>query len=233
MEAEQVIEYQRAALLRLLTGLFVVAGMTPGDASVASLPKPVRLLILRVLLPAESATRRLAMYLSRRLKPAPERKRTGGKKGANRSGKTGAPQKRAAVFRLFDRRKFIPELSDGKRVARGPGPSVRFFDEPPRGANAGDEVAAPTDAERQAAAAQRLCRRMEALFRALSDMPALARRMQRAMNRRASAPPGPGRYGPVRSGLPPGYRRSRTHEVDELLYECHLMVWLDRPAPDD
>ena len=227
MEAEQVIEYQRAALLRLLLGLFSVAGLVPGGAGIASLPKPVRLVILRVLLPAESATRRLAYYLSLRLPALADRVASKTAKGqGKKSRKRGV---RAPSFWLFDRRQFIPELSNGRRVARGPGPAIRFFDESARRADAVEEDA-PID--REAEATRRLLRRMEALHRALNDMPAQARRLQRAMKKREAAPPGPKRYGPVRSGFPPGYRRSRPHEIDELLYECHLMACVDRPPPD-
>jgi hypothetical protein len=229
MEAEEVINYQREALLRLLMGLFASAGLVADGASVATLPKPMRLLILRVLLPAESAVRRLAYYLALRMPrvAAAVRKRRGAAKGGNRK-KAGL---RAPSFWLFDRRKFFPELSSGKRVVRGPGPNIRLFDEP-RGYRPPEPPAPRTEAERETEVSRRLCRRMQALLLALKDMPAQARRMQRAMDRRAQQPPGPKRYGPVRSGFPPGYRPTRPHEVDELLYECHRMAWVDRPPPE-
>jgi len=206
MEAEEVISYQREALLRLLMGLFSVAGTMPDDAAIASLPKPVRSIILRVLLPAESATRRLVQYLSRRLKPEAERKKRAEKRNGKQSDKRRAARVRAPSFWLFDRRKFHPDLSSGQRVARGPGPSIRFFDDP--SSRPEPEAEKPSHAEREAEATRRLLRRMQALFRALNDMPAQARRLQRAMS------------------------ANRTHEVDELLYECHLMAWLDKPPPD-
>ncbi len=228
MEAERVINYQREALLRLLMGLFASAGLAADGKSFSDLPKPVRLLILRVLLPAESATRRLTLYLARRLPrlaAAVRKTRREGQGGTRKKGGVRAP-----VFWLFDRRKFIPELSDGRRVARGPGPAIRFFDDPAaRPDPVADLCADP--AMREAEASRRLCRRMQALLLALKDMPAQARRLQRAMERREANPPGPGRYGPMRSGTPPGYRRNRTHEVDTVLYECHAMAWADRP-PD-
>jgi len=141
-------------------------------------------------------------------------------------------RQRAPVFWLFDRRKFFAELSTGHRVARGPGPSIRFFDEPRRLSQEVVEDAQTVLAKCEEKSARRLCRRMQALCSALNDIQAQARRMQRAMARRKTAPPGPRRYGPLRPGDPPGFRATPKHEVDELLYECHLMARSERPPPD-
>ena len=37
--------------------------------------------------------------------------------------------------------------------------------------------------------------------------------------------PSPEFKSPLRPGHPPGYRRKPTHEVDEVLTECHWLAW--------
>ena len=224
MDGSAAVEFHRTVLLRLLAGLFEAAGFQPGGAPVARLPKSVRLMIARVLLPAESATKRLIQFISRRIVVPPKRERAASAKAVPRGGarksRTCAPS-----FWLFDKRKYFPELADKSRaVRRGPGPQISDFHSFRSGrvAQAAKPVRDPDDAVR-------MCRRMLALYRALNDLEGQARRLLRAMAKRAQNPPGPGRYGPVRPGFPPGYRRSRTHEVDQILYECHLMTWLDKP----
>ena len=224
MDGLAAVEFHRAVLLRLLAVLFGAAGLSPGGAPVARLPRPVRLMIARVLLPAESATKRLILFLSRRIPVPPERAGAASAKAAKtRASRKSAPC--APSFWLFDKRKFFPELSDKSRaVRRGPGPSISGFDGfRMRGsAEAAKPVRDPDDAVR-------MCRRMLALYRALNDLEGQARRLLRVMAKRNRKPPGPGRYGPVRAGYPPGYRRAKTHEVDRTLYECHMMVQLDTP----
>ncbi len=227
MGGGQAVEFNRLALLRLLKALFDAAGMTPEDAPLARLPRPVRLMIARVLLPAESATKRLILFLSRRktLPPEPERTASSAKRGAGTAGRKSGTV--APSFWLFDRRKFFPELADqSRRVRRGPPPRILDFDSPYPG---GGEGAVPAKPARHPDDAVRLCRRMQALYRALQDLDAQAMRLLRMMARRDKAPPGPGRYGPMRAGFPPGYRQNRTHAVDVILYECHMMAWFDRP----
>lgn len=219
MDTASTVSLHREALLRVLATLFVAAGMVPGGALVSRLPKPVRSMIERVLQPAESATRRLLLYLSRRTVLPPSRAGSASRSGGTRKGSRGA------AFALFDRRKPFSELSQpGQRVGRGRGPGIWSFD--------GDGPAAvPEKPARDPDDALRLCRRMQALNRALLNMPREARRLLRAMARRAKAPPGPGRYGPLRPGLPPGYRRNPSREIDEILRDCHVLAWYD-PPPD-
>jgi len=225
MNGTQAIEFHRLVLLRLLAGLFEAAGMTPDGAPPERLSKPIRLMIARVLLPAESATKRLILFLSRRMTLPPKSGRGSSAKSSKR-GSTRKSGRAAPSFWLFDKRKFIPELSgNGRRVRRGPGPQISDFSDF-RAGSRGDDAETPV---RHPDDAARMCRRMLALYRALQDMEGQALRLLRAMAKRNAGPPGPGRYGPMRSGFPPGYRRNCNHEVDDVLYECHLMAWLDRP----
>jgi hypothetical protein len=78
--------------------------------------------------------------------------------------------------------------------------------------------------------AKRLCRRLFAIMRALTNM-------EREANRYAlwlATPPEerrPRRERALRYGRPPGWRDKSTHEVDDILKECN---WLfhSLPKPD-
>ena len=229
MDGRQTIEFHREALLRLVMAMFVSAGMQPGGAPMARLPKPIRCLIARVLLPAESATKRLILFLSNRLTLPAKKDGSGARRKAANSDAKSRSRSPAPSFWLFDRRKFFPELSDKtRRVPRGRGPQITdIFGSPRR--REPDPVAAPRNPDDSV----RLCRRMLALYRALNDLDGQAMRLLRVMAKRKQAKRGKARYGPMRPGFPPGYRRNKTHEVDDILYECHMMAWFDRPPALD
>jgi hypothetical protein len=223
------IDYHRTALLEMVTGLFALAGFLPGGVGVSQVSMVVRSQILRVLRPAETATRRLVLYLANRVVLVEPKERVALRKIKKARKDVGASSPRAPVFRLYDRWKYFPELANPrKRVSRGPGPRIWLFD----GFDHLRNPTPPAKPERDPDDAVRLCRRMQALHRALSDMPAQAKRLKRGMARREKAPPGPGRCGPMRPGLPPGARQNRTHAVDELLSVCHRLAWRDDPPYD-
>jgi hypothetical protein len=71
---------------------------------------------------------------------------------------------------------------------------------------------------------QRIARRLEALKLALDDIPRQARRLARWRLKR-EAMPGQVFKSPLRPGRAPGARRKPTHEVDEILTECHGLAW--------
>ena len=76
--------------------------------------------------------------------------------------------------------------------------------------------------------AKRLCRRLFAIMRALTNMEREAKRYalwlaQPVEERR------PRRERALRFGWPPGWRIKSIHEVDEILKECH---WLVRSLPE-
>jgi len=222
------IEFQQRALLRVLLALFAFIGMSPDGSPLARLPKPIRVFVLRVLGPAESAARRLFFALSRSM-PRPEPRAGSTKKsGCKKTGRGSTSRVRPPVFWLFDPRKYFAELSNpNRRFSRGPGPRMSFFDgeDPEPDSGERSPVRDPDDA-------MRLCRRMQALYHALNNMPAQAQRLLRMMAKRRTAPPGPGRYGPLRPGWPPGYRKNWTHQVDEILYDCHIIARTAPSAPD-
>ena len=225
MTNPSAIDYHREVLLRLLAGLFAMAGLNVGGV-VARLPKPVQLAIMRTLRPAESALRRLIVMMALDMampEYTPRSAPTGAiPRGDKREG-------RIPPFRLFDPRKSFPELSQGgRRPKPGPGPRIFLFD----GSDMRPEPT-PEKPARDPEDAASLCARMLAMQKALEDMPKQARRMLRALAKRAKAPPGPRRYGPLRPGLPPGYCERRGLEIDEILFTCDLMARQAMAAPPD
>jgi hypothetical protein len=76
--------------------------------------------------------------------------------------------------------------------------------------------------------ATRICRRLIRLKHALEDLDKQARRLARWRARRdllrQQQDPRPGRLSPMRPGWPPGHRKRRFHEIDEVLAECHSLA---------
>ncbi len=80
--------------------------------------------------------------------------------------------------------------------------------------------------------AQPLCRRLQALQSALADVPRQALRLMRWRARRERQQElRPVFTSPLRPGLPPGYRRKPTHDVDDILITCHGLAF-DAMKPD-
>jgi hypothetical protein len=75
--------------------------------------------------------------------------------------------------------------------------------------------------------AEPLSRRLSAIKGALDDLPRQARRLARWRARPIEARR-PRLTAPLRLGSPPGRRLRPTHEVHEILNECH---WLARNVP--
>jgi len=220
------IEWNRAALLRLLGVLFAQAGIAPGavvDRDM-TLPRSVRLALLRLLRPAESAGRRLITVLAARVYatvPAPEIQHF--RNGKKARGKLGL----SSAFPLFDPRRSLKPTQ--RRRSRKTLPMIRFLDgrDPPYEAFEDDAPLSPDD-EIDAA---RLCQRLQVLKAALEDLPKQARRLARAQARRQSI-----RKlrlaSPLRVGRPPGHRDRATHEVDEILHECEILARRALVPPD-
>ena len=233
-------EHYRLALLRVVAGLFVSAGMRSDNAVVKTLPRHVRNAVLLLLRPAESAARRLIDVAARDVDvpdyvAPPKRKRSGAK------GKGEARGPRAPQFRLIDPRKFFPEFHPNQRVPRRapkregstePQIQVRIagFDGQPDFVIWSEPKAVLTPEDE--VSAERVSRRLLALKLALEDLPKQAKRYVREVAKRKAAAPGPKRVPPLRMGLPPGYRRKPIHEIDEILWDCHCLVRQEPRAPD-
>jgi hypothetical protein len=171
--------------------------------------------VLRVLRPAESAVRRLIVVAARGLvvKVAPSRSMPKGQM----IGKGSGPSRPA--FKLCDKRIFFPELDN---------PRVKYAKYPPRihvfPYDTLVPIARPAPPPDGLINGARLARRLQALKAALEDLPRQARRMARWRVRR-EAMPNPKFKSPLRPGQPPGHRRRKIHEVDEILADCHWLAW--------
>jgi hypothetical protein len=217
MDWDLAIQRNGEALRGIIETLFAML-----DVTVSRIPHPLHRAVLRVLRPAESAMRRLIVVAARGIvvKVAPSRPMPKGHRIAKGSG----PSRPA--FKLCDKRIFFPELDN---------PRVKYAKYPPRILFLGPDSrldslwsrpppAPPQPPPDGLINAARLTRRLQALKSALEDLPRQARRMARWRVRR-EAMKNPKFKSPLRPGQPPGHRRKPTHEVDEILTECHWLAW--------
>ena len=215
------IKRNSEALNAIVAALFAMLGLD-GPETVGRIPHRLHRAVLRVLRPAESAVRRLIVVAARGLvvKVAPSRPMPKGHRIGKGSGLS------TPFFRLCDKRIFFPELSNPRvRYAKHPprilflGPDSRVDDLWPR-----PPPAPPPPRPDGLVTAARLARRLQALKLALEDLPRQARRMARWRARREAAI-APKFKSPLRPGQPPGHRRKPTHEIDNVLTECHWLAW--------
>jgi hypothetical protein len=215
MDWARAIERNRDALTGIVAALFAMLGLV-GGARVGRIPRGLHRAVLRVLRPAESAVRRLIVIVARGLvvKPAPSRPIPAG----GIAGKGGA---RRPAFPLFDPRKnFAPRR---RYVSERCAPRVLlYWNEDGELVSPRRDPPLPPD---DTVDAGRLCRRLEALKLALADLPRQARRLVRAKARRERLRAlRPTFVSPLRPGHPPGHRKKPVHEVDDVLFNCHLLA---------
>ena len=217
MNWTRAIEINQNALSRIVAALFAMVGLAAQGAG-ARLPRPVYRAALSVLRPAESAVRRLIVIAARGLvvKLRPPRPMPAGLQLARTSGAR-------VSFQLFDSRKrFGVRRRDhiatvGPRVmVFGASPLVPLFQ--PRSA----ALAEPKRDDGTVSAA-RLGRRLEAVTRALEDLPRQAKRLARWQARRERMA-NPKFRSPLRQGSPPGHRKEPKGEVDHVLRKCHALA---------
>jgi hypothetical protein len=220
------IKRNSEALIGIVVELFAMLGLA-GTEMAARIPQDLHRAVLRVLWPAESAVRRLIVIAARGLvvKLAPSRPMPAGKvigKGCGNSHPS---------FPLFDPRKNF-NRSRRRKFARI-GPRIHVFGYDPRVVAlfpAPRPVVEPPPPPDGLVNAARLSRRLQALKLALDDLPRQAKRLARWRLRREKAI-NPKFRSPLRPGRPPGHRKKPTHEVDEVLIECHGLAW-DALKPD-
>jgi hypothetical protein len=222
MDWDLAIKRNINAIKGIIEVLFAMLGLD-GTETVGRIPHRLHRAVLRVLRPAESAVRRLIVVAARGLvvKVAPSRPMPKGK-----IGKGSGPSRPA--FKLCDKRIFFPEPGNRRiKYAKYP-PRIHFFgpgstvdDLWPGRPRVTVPISPPPDGLINA---KRLARRLEAVKSALEDLPRQARRMARWRVRR-EAEKAPKFTSPLRPGQPPGHRRKPTHEVDEVLTECHWLAW--------
>jgi hypothetical protein len=225
MDWELAIKRNSEALIGIVAEIFALLGLV-GEATVSRIPQDLHRAVLRVLRPAESAVRRLIVIAARGLvvKLAPSRSKPMGPiagKGGNST----------PSFQLFDPRKNFNRSR--RRTFARIGPRIHVFGYDPRVVAmfpAPQPALEPPPPPDGLVNAQRLTRRLQALKSALDDLPRQAKRLARWRLRREKAP-NPKFKSPLRPGRPPGHRRKPTHEVDEILIECHGLAW-DALKPD-
>ena len=237
----QMIEHYRLVLLRLVGGLFVMAGLEPGTGVVDALPRSVKYAILKVLRQAEAAERRLIFAKAKGLDVpdyvAPPKRE---KSTAKSSGEKKSRAPRIPQFQLIDPRKFLEELYPNRKARRALAKAksreskllVRIDGFDGRPAFEEWSEAQPDPSPDDLLTAKQICRRMQALYHALNDMPAQVQRMLREIAKRKAAKPGPGSVPPLRYGLPPGHRKRHIHAVDQVLYECGCLARREEKPPD-
>jgi hypothetical protein len=207
MDYALAIRRNRDQIRTIVLALFALARMRVGG-SLFTLPGSTFAMIMLVLRPAESCVRRLIVIAAHGLvlKPQPPREAL----MVSLSNHGGLPPTRA--FKLFDPLKNFdseaiwdvePEWESGFDLA----PSFFHCSENPD----------------QSLNATHLGQRLNALIRALDNLPHQARRLARWQAKRNVALKAckPIRISPIRPGLPPGWRERRLHEIDDVLRECH------------
>jgi hypothetical protein len=216
MDWTKAIEINKAALSRIVAGLFALLAAQGGTARV---PMVVYKAIARILHPAESAVRRLIVIAARGLvvPPAITRPMPPGLVIAGRGPKGSGPM----TFQLFDTRKTFPDAAtDTTRIT---GPRIRLVgDADPRSLFLAKFEPKP-DGVCSAAETQRLSRRLEAVKRALENLPRQAKRMVRRQARRSTME-NPKFVRALRPGPPPGNRYRGKDEIDKVLRECHALA---------
>jgi hypothetical protein len=210
-----VIDRNTTLLKPIVDALFAMLGLA------TRLPPPVYRRVLRLLRPTESAVRRLIVIAARGVvvKPMASRPKLVGPI-------TGKGKRSGCSFPLFDTRKSFHELRKKKvmRVAprfylAGYDPRVAALWPTPR-----SPAPPPVPVSDGLVDAARLGRRLHALTSALEDLPRQAKRLARWRLKRVNISHLRLRY-PMRPGQPPGHRAKKTHEIDEILAECHYFAW--------
>jgi hypothetical protein len=218
MDWDGTIKRNSEALNAIVAALFAMLGLV-GEGTVSRIPPALHRAVLRVLHPAESAVRRLVVIAARGLvvKPVASRPMPKGLK----IGKGG--RNRLPSFALYDPRKYFLELSQRRvKYTKNP-PRIHVFPYDTLVPRPRPAVVPPPPPD-GLVNGERLSRRLLALKSALDDLPRQARRLVRLKARREKMPslwP----KSPLRPGRAPGHRRKPTHEVDEVLAECHWLAW--------
>ncbi|MGB8818076.1 MAG: hypothetical protein WCC66_09180 [Rhizobiaceae bacterium] len=219
MDYALAIRRNREQLRQIVLALFALANMRVGG-SLFTLRRDVFAAIMLVLRPAESAVRRLIVIAAIGLAPSTSPRLRGpqaGETGGSPWSVPGCAGRRGdfppiRAFKLFDPLKsFDPDsIWDVEPVWESnvspSDPTIHF--------TAVDTT--PLDATR-------IGQRLNALIRALDNLPAQARRLMRWQSKRDAALKAskPTRLSPIRPGLPPGWRERKIHEIDDVLRECH------------
>jgi hypothetical protein len=219
------IRRNRDQLRQIVLTLFALAGMRVGG-SLFTIQRDVFSAIMLVLRPAESAVRRLIVIAAHGMVLKPYFSRVadlppcGGDVRQDRGGRLSAK-----AFKLFDPLKNFDREDFWDEAQRQYDNALRPLD-PASGFTIIDTT--PVNATQ-------IGQRLNALIRALDNLPAQARRLIRWQAKRDAALKAhrPTRMSPMRPGLPPGWRERKIHEIDQVLRECHSLANDLLNAPPD
>ena len=244
MDRASSIEHWRLSLLAELLKLCAEIGLN-GGGTLERVPKPVHRYALRILRTVESAARRLILAAARNIvvEPPPQRpprqakprQKPAAEPKAEAEGKP--RRQRRPLFNLFDALRRVGRRF--RRKKRQIEPRIHFFAAPdPRIPEFLRSPAPPPPpvAEKKIddgmVSAKNLVRRLLAAADALNDIPGHAMRLAR-WQAKPKEDRRPERWGPLRSGRPPGFRQRPIHVVDEILKECHWLAIQGNPPLDD
>ena len=220
MDWAGAIERNIGPLRGIVATIFAMLGLGSADAP-SRISISLHRAVLRLLHPAESAVRRLIVIAARGLvvKLAPPRPML------VRPVSKGKP--RGTSFQLFDPRKNFNRRRrrKGKRLI----PRIHIFGCDPTVAaiwQSQRPSPPPPPAPDGLINSARLTRRLQAITSALENLPRQALRLARRRLRREKVQSLKFKS-PLRPGPPPGHRKKKTHDVDEILTECQ---WLAHEA---
>ncbi len=225
MNWPQAIDRNRDTLLKIILALLVWLGLSEGGV-LKTLPRFLYRRAMRILVPAESAVRRLIVIAVYEMElrgvtfATPLKVRT---KFTNFMLLNAPAANNVPAFKLLDARKLFgldaPDYSEfGASCA----------DDYERD---GEDFAVPGRAPVPAAL---LGQRLLALKAALENLPKQAKRLARWYGQRdaAYAQNLPHLFSPIRPGLPIGYRKHKRQEIDEVMLDCHSLARAARDRRD-
>jgi hypothetical protein len=204
MDYTKAINLNQHALRRVVEEIFALLELAL-DGTIKHLPQALQQAAYRLLVPAESALRRLIVIAALNLKMKPPALKNNPLPKAVQGKNT-----QALSFQLYDTR---------KRFNRPPKilvPRIHVFSTAPL-----IPQFAPRAQKQNNANA--ILRRFAAFKRALENIPYQAKRLARWQTKRALKEKAPFRF-PLRPGPPPGFRRSQRLDIDKILKECHHLA---------
>ncbi|MBG1231746.1 hypothetical protein [Aestuariivirga litoralis] len=214
MDWTRAIEINRSALARVVAQLFGLLELAL-EGPLRRLPPLLYSEAERLLIPAESALRRLIVIAARGLQV-----NLGPTRPMPHDLVIASSGEGRLSFALFDTRKTFAEGTPAQN-STSVGPRIRFFDASPLVPQFNP---AQSEAPARSMDASALCRRYAALKYALETLPRQARRLARWRLRRAQSD-SPKFTSPLRPGPPPGQRATPRREIDHVLRECHGLAF--------
>ena len=233
------IERNRVGLLRLAIALAVLAGLGGcGKGGRLTLPRGLQLSLLRMLRPAEAATRRL-IVLARQLWDVTATVSQSTKGAARRKASASARGEGQPRFRLVEPLMDLrPRREPVRRVPNHRLPRISIIGMPPPPPLTPTPEPIPRALD-EAVDGAVLAARIEALKAALSDLPAQAARLARWEARQAAMregspeePTRPTRTSPLRFVGGPRPRKRRPSRGDGILEELQRLMALPPPEPN-